>query len=447
MKPIYEDIAEKINLPFVKSITFVGSYTNKLLENINDIDVVVIVDKLTKDKFNKLKNALKKYQLNTTFGPLKIKKEGELPPIHLMVYDIEGHKKHCLESPFTVFEWQRSKLFFKQPMTDFWEVTHLQPNYFFNARRNANDYLTDFRKGVISYREYNSRMALIKKYKKISEKDEAHFAYHIMCHISMNFCKMYHGRNAHFDLNSYLKIFNLNKHQHSRFFDSVKDVIKRGMWLVNIEEHIESFIKDFKEQFDSYFSNAQEIIFIRHAKTEMNKKDLFIGQFTDVGIIPVDTIPKIEFDIAYCSMMKRCSETINLFSHEDILFSHNLNEINYGAVDGESYDFLKKNYPDIIKAWELGADPHFPNGENSMDVYRRVNAFFSEAKKDGTLLVCTHLGVLRLLYSLLAKVKRREAYRLFFPHLVPIKILRVEDKYYFDMEVDLIERILHKFRA
>ena len=110
-------INELIKEKDVISASIVGSYSeNKDIKKIGDIDVVVICKKLTKKVFLKILKRAKKKKfkvntlINSTFGPMKINSENSLP-IHLMIYDLESHKNHVLKSPFTCFDWERSKIY------------------------------------------------------------------------------------------------------------------------------------------------------------------------------------------------------------------------------------------------------------------------------------------------------------------------------------------------
>ena len=97
----------------ILSVNIVGSYSEK--KNLNT--VVVICKKITKKIINKLKFDLKnlnrkkntkvKLIINSSFGPLKIKKENHVP-IHLMIYDILTHINHVTSSPFTCYDWERT---------------------------------------------------------------------------------------------------------------------------------------------------------------------------------------------------------------------------------------------------------------------------------------------------------------------------------------------------
>ena len=113
IKKLYE-------LDDVISVTIVGSFSKTYnIDKIGDLDVVVICKKITnkiltssKNKIKKLKNKYpeinKKLKINNTFGPVKYDSKKNLV-IHLMIYDIKGHTEHAIKSPFTCYDWQRSK--------------------------------------------------------------------------------------------------------------------------------------------------------------------------------------------------------------------------------------------------------------------------------------------------------------------------------------------------
>ena len=102
-----------------ESVTIVGSFhTKDDMSAISDIDTIVIVNKLNKLLYHQIIDFFKSISLdqfgfndyevivNPTFGPLKFNQENSLV-FHVMIYDIEGHRKHVIDSPFTCFEWQQ----------------------------------------------------------------------------------------------------------------------------------------------------------------------------------------------------------------------------------------------------------------------------------------------------------------------------------------------------
>ena len=49
-----------------------------------------------------------KILINNSFGPIKYDFK-KYVIFHLMYYDIEAHKNHVIKSPFTCYDWERSK--------------------------------------------------------------------------------------------------------------------------------------------------------------------------------------------------------------------------------------------------------------------------------------------------------------------------------------------------
>ena len=47
--------------------------------------------------------------------PLKFDDEDTLV-FHLMIYDVESHINHVIQSPFTCFDWERSELYIKKKL-------------------------------------------------------------------------------------------------------------------------------------------------------------------------------------------------------------------------------------------------------------------------------------------------------------------------------------------
>ena len=73
--------------------------------------------------------------------------------IHLMVYDIQAHYKHVIESPFTCLDWNEV-LRSWQSFTKIF-LGRLQPRDFGDARRGLDNYPEDIGNGSISFREYS----------------------------------------------------------------------------------------------------------------------------------------------------------------------------------------------------------------------------------------------------------------------------------------------------
>jgi len=151
----------------VNSITFVGSFeSSNDITLISDIDIIVIVDELHGAQFSGIKNAadsikgvdigLDDYnvKLNMTFGPLKFNSDKTVV-FHIMVYDILGHRKHVLESPFTCLDWEYFPAIYGKNLSEIYPASGVQLSDLIGSRRGLEAYLDDLNKKVISYREYD----------------------------------------------------------------------------------------------------------------------------------------------------------------------------------------------------------------------------------------------------------------------------------------------------
>ena len=71
-----------------------------------------------------------------------------------MIYDIDGHKKHVLLSPFTCYDWERSSISLKQPLNKIFPVINLTIKDFDNSRRGIKNYINDLKNNRLSYSQY-----------------------------------------------------------------------------------------------------------------------------------------------------------------------------------------------------------------------------------------------------------------------------------------------------
>ena len=62
--------------------------------------------------------------------------------------------EHTVNSPFTSYDWERSKVYIGKNLKQISPVFKLQLRDFYEARRSAQEYLIDISKNRSSYREY-----------------------------------------------------------------------------------------------------------------------------------------------------------------------------------------------------------------------------------------------------------------------------------------------------
>lgn len=412
------------NIEDIVSSTIVGSFKDKKIFNLkSDIDLVVVCNKLSKKTFEKIIQSVKKthsknksfniykLKINKSFGPLKFKLVNTVV-IHLMIYDINSHIKHVINSPFTCHDWERSKWFKGLKLSKIFQVGTLQINDFINSRRGIQDYISDLKKNVISYREYNFKNKKIYvnlKKKKINLEDSYEFSYHIINNLLINFNKFEKNRNILLtDVNFkklFLKITLNDKDLLNKFIFIKKN--KKNKKSVKIEDLYsniiitQKFINYFKRYINTFVNDFNKVTFLRHAKTKF-KKNIFLGQKINPNINKTKIKFKKNFDICFTSPMRRSISTANLLIKKSkIVIDSNINEIDYGSLEGKDYFFLRKNYPKIIFNWKHKKDTKFPNGENLLDVSKRLKLFTQKLlrynNKYSNILVVTHNVCLRCL--------------------------------------------------
>ena len=214
-KQIKNTITKAILCDNVVSITIVGSFVDKEdLTGISDIDTIVICKSLTESWFQKCVDKLQKIapaslgeefveyklKIKSTFGPLKFD-EPKLIVVHLMVYDIEGHYKHAITSPFTCLDWERSPAIHGKALQEIFPVGRLQPRDFEDARRGLANYLEDIGNNSISFREYSfedEQISEIKKQHPLDGRHQGEYAFHIVRNLLLNHLKLRQNDNRLF---------------------------------------------------------------------------------------------------------------------------------------------------------------------------------------------------------------------------------------------------------
>jgi len=143
---------------------------------------------------------------------------------------------------------------------------------------------------------------------------------------------------------------------------------------------------------------------IRHAKTDMNRKGLIVGHLDPLAIHYADIDNMIvrlgKYDIILSSDLKRASDTAFYISKKlglPVLESKELREIHYGKLSGQRKSLIKKKLP----AYHRDAEFTNPGGESFNDLYNRVSRYLKKkAKTYDNILVVTHTGCIRSIYSM-----------------------------------------------
>ena len=436
-------INELIKEKDVISASIVGSYTeNKNIENIGDLDIVVICKKLSKKIFLKIlrrvksKNYKHNIIINSSFGPMKINSNKSLP-VHLMIYDIKSHIDHVLKSPFTCYDWERSKIFRGKPLKKIFSVKKLQLNDFSESRRTSTEYLKDLKKGKISIREYyfkNNKIFLKKRYVKIDPRNRGEFVYHIIKFLVLNLYKFVIQKNTKVDEKSFEKLFlkiTKNNTNHLKQFKILKKnkENKNLVYNKNVINLALNFLKNFNHYIEQIKKDYLELNFVRHAETSLNKKNKFVGIRCNPKIISKTKSKQnnIKYNFIITSNSLRSKMTKNFFHSSKYLVNDLINEIDYGKVDGLTVREAKNKYPYLFKKWHQKIDVRFPDGENTNDVKKRAIKFlkFLNRYKNGSkILVISHSFFLRVLISIILKINLYDAFKIKIDHLKIFQFLK-----------------------
>jgi alpha-ribazole phosphatase len=196
----------------------------------------------------------------------------------------------------------------------------------------------------------------------------------------------------------------------------------------------------------------------RHGQTEMNKKKVYYG-WLDVPIDEdglkqckqvAEKLSEIEFDVVISSTLKRAYTSANIICrnldtgkieinnegplqkseapsnvaglHKDkkILKYEELKEINFGKWEGMHYTEVKESY---CEAWAFWAKDWInyciPEGESFLRFYKRVEACFHKIlleNQDKTILLVAHEGTLRIIATILLKMKIEDYWSFHFEY-------------------------------
>lgn len=148
-----------------------------------------------------------------------------------------------------------------------------------------------------------------------------------------------------------------------------------------------------------------EIHLIRHTEVEV-KANICYGQ-SDVSLseLGLEHLSQIKlpnhFDIVYASPLSRCAKIGDYFNI-DYQIDERLLEFNFGSWELLSWENIPENES---KQWYADyVNYRIPNGENVLDLKKRVSSFFEFLKQNhpnDTILLITHAGVIRMFMHLI----------------------------------------------
>lgn len=439
-----------------ESISFVGSASKK--KNYNDIDIIFISKRdLNSEIFlktlEKIKN-FKRYKIfnkyniriNSEFGPVKYNFKPNDIVFHCMFYDVKSHIKHVIESPFTCYDWERTEVNLKKKISEIFSVNYLMISDFFRSNRNINQFTKNLKKKEISCSKFlikGKQIKLIKFNKKVNNRNIYFFSRNIVFHTVNNFLKFYHDKNKKYKITE-IKNFIKNKLKTNdadllnyNFSNKVELVISRTVF----------FLKTMKTYINEYEKGLNKIFLFRHFKTEYKKK-VFIGQKINPKIIikNLKNISKKKKDIIiYSSPSIRTKQSCKLlYPKNKIIISNLLKEIDYGKVEGLTFDSLKHKYPHTYSKMFNNKKFSFPGGESQDQLENRVKKFFFKIIKSNKnkIFICTHNNFIRIVLGKILKINKKNYYKIQVPYAQKIRFVIKNKEIYPDFNRVMLYRFL-----
>ncbi|MFC1860652.1 histidine phosphatase family protein, partial [Chloroflexota bacterium] len=152
-----------------------------------------------------------------------------------------------------------------------------------------------------------------------------------------------------------------------------------------------------------------KLLLVRHGQTDYNRWKRYQGR-TDTVLNQMGLRQAIELqqrllpeeiNKVYASSLMRAMDTAYIIAGGrgiEVVSSENLVEIDFGKLEGMTYDEIVTEYPD----WQPTNFDFIPCGGESLEhLARRVKAFCGELRSgqlaDSTVLVVSHAGCLRIL--------------------------------------------------
>ncbi len=191
-----------------------------------------------------------------------------------------------------------------------------------------------------------------------------------------------------------------------------------------------------------------DIIFVRHGKTILNEKNVYVGSIdTDISENGVEEIKKlakllhgIEFNKVFSSPLKRAIETTEIITNDNCIVDDRLKEMDFGIFEGLSYSEICEKYTQESKKWSADyLNYKIPSGESLKDVFNRTESFIKYVSEfKGKVLVVTHGGVISCALSLVFNNKDY-----FFKFKIlhgRMNIISIEDNYMYIKGINCLDK-------
>jgi alpha-ribazole phosphatase len=154
-----------------------------------------------------------------------------------------------------------------------------------------------------------------------------------------------------------------------------------------------------------------KILLVRHGITKMHTSDRFWGK-TDIPLSNAgkkqawqlrDRLATEKIGAVYSSTLRRARSTAEIIAsgrEADVAACAELDECDFGYIEGLNYEEIKRRYPALAEELNNWKAVTFPGGESLEQLNTRVQTFLKRLKKHQppeTVLIVAHGGPLRLI--------------------------------------------------
>ena len=182
------------------------------------------------------------------------------------------------------------------------------------------------------------------------------------------------------------------------------------------------------------------LILVRHGETEHDCGQRYWGstdiKLNDNGLKQAqrlkERLASEKIDVIYCSKRiraRKTAETIAEAHNIEIKEADELNEIDFGKIEGLTFGDISEKYPELTEQWlKWSQNLAFPDGENFEQFNNRALRFIKTLRKhseDETVLVVGHGGPFRLILCHLMGIDVKHWWQFIFG-LASISILDVK---------------------
>lgn len=269
-------INEMRGLRFIKSLTLVGSHADlgRPLEAVNDLDFIIVVDRLTWSKYRKVADAFRKVKARHETDDIGIHHEERIGPIkmpvtrpvniilHQVLFDLESYSNRTEHLPLSSYDWQLFSPLLGCQLKEIAEAKGITAHDVLKTRGGIEDYIRQIREGSTScliYDKCRPEPMLEKRMIRIEGNQGVELLYNAMKNNIRNFMKLRMKGNFGLTPEIINRFFDiLGKDEHKRLFlevQGIKTGLRNGRHVEADMGHLKRMTVEFLEEVRSLVEN------------------------------------------------------------------------------------------------------------------------------------------------------------------------------------------------